>query len=619
MSYRIEGRDIVIAGFEKGIADSPYAGIADMRNVNTGSMPGEAAVNFSTQAITLPPAVSALAFTAVITTNIFTVASTTGWFAGMAITLNTWSGTGPSTGVVYYVGNLTATTFQIFTNPLFAVNSSSPVVVTGNGSGTLTSYTMAKPLDRCFDNGEFLTSNTSGVTSISSYIIDTKNQVWVILPPTASILNWTPNVAIFCGNIGSTITSYASSICVWQGYLFLFRNGATDLWQISNQAAPASRWTYGWAGLTLSGSNPRKCLVGQDDTIYVCNASSVASIFQNVNKVFSPTDATTYTGNTTALALPQGEIATCLTELGVYLLVGGIKTFVYPWDRTSTSYLYPIIVPERYVSNIVGTQTNAFIFAGNRGNIYITNSVNINLFKKIPDYISGVVSPYYLTGGSGSVSATTANGIIRNGDAFYARDQLYFTVIAQTNDGTTLTSVTGIWAIDLETEALRMVNRMSYGSYGGTVPILMANMTTYVVGGDGLLAGWVDGNGNIGIDATISTPYTNYETYIETDMIPIGTYINPFTPTQIEWKTATKLVSGESVRISYRKNLTDTYTLITDASRPTGEMNVVGSLSDMIQVNFEKAQWIQLKVETKSTASSPSYVRLTEIRIREAK
>ena len=325
MSYRVEGRDIVLSGVQEGIADSPYLGIGDMRNVNIISAPGEADVNFKTSAMTLPPTVSALAFTVTNTNDLFTVASTSGWYNGMAIVFNTIvSATGFSTGVVYYVGDLTATTFKIYRSPFYALAPITPIAVNADGSGTLSSYTMAKPMDKCTDNGEFF----SGVQA--SYIIDTKNQVWVLTPPGGVGVTWPSSVAIFCGNISSTIGGGPSSIVVWSGYLFLFRFGATDYWDISNQAAPASNWVYSWGGLTTSGTTSKKAIAAQDNAVYVCNGSSVASLLENPNETFDPTDSTTYTANSEALILPEGETAICLSELGTNLLIGGKKNFIYP-------------------------------------------------------------------------------------------------------------------------------------------------------------------------------------------------------------------------------------------------------------------------------------------------
>src|SRR3990167_3162673 len=102
MSYRYENNDIVIDGWENGIAQSPYGGIAGLKNADI-SVPGEVSVALETTALTKPPTVSAVAFT-VETTDILTVSSTTGWYNGMAVVLDSLvDGTGLATGRVYWV------------------------------------------------------------------------------------------------------------------------------------------------------------------------------------------------------------------------------------------------------------------------------------------------------------------------------------------------------------------------------------------------------------------------------------------------------------------------------------------------------------------------------------
>lgn len=252
-------------------------------------------------------------------------------------------------------------------------------------------------------------------------------------------------------------------------------------------------------------------------------------------------------------------------------------------------------LPEAYISNIIGVGQNAYVFAGNRGRIYITNGASVDRWKKLPDYVTGVVNPY-----------------IRWIDASFARNQLYFTFVATTNADVALTSVNGAWAVDLETEALRLLNKITNTGYSGTTYMateMPAATPSNQPSGNGLVLGWTVST-TYGIDVGSSDPYDSYESYIDTDLIPVGTFINPFTPTQIEWKTAAPLVSGEGIRLSYRTNITESFTQI-------GETTTAGALSDMYQVNFQKTQWVQFRIEIKSTATTPSYARLTEIRLRE--
>lgn len=614
MSYRLEGKDIVISGFEQGIADSPYQGIADMRNVNLVSIPGEASVNYSLSALTLPPAVNAASFTADAATDVITwTPGDLTLYKGCAIQLNTNSAGGLATGTVYYIGSISGSTFKLYTNITDALSASSAVNVSSNGSGTFTTFQLAKPTHTTIDAGETFNSSSRGVPRLATYLVDTKNQVWLLIPPgsfTGTLGLFQANTIVYAGNINSP-TSGLNSICVWSGYLFLFMTNRTDIWHINISTAPASTWTSSWGGLTLTeGIVSLDAIAAQDNAIYACNGNTIASLLENAGSTFDPATPGTYTANTAALALPDGEKAACLAELGTNLMIGGTRSVIYPWDRVSTSFSYPLIVPERYISKIVSTNSNAYIFAGNRGRIYVTNGANVDLYKKIPDYVSGVVQPYYLFNGPGQASATTANGVTPYGAAIYWRNQLYFTFTSTDNDGISLTTTTALWAIDVASGAMRVVSKMSYNTYSGTIPVIVPNMATFSPGGEGLFCGWTDANGTPGIDASVSTPYTNYETYIDLDMIPVATYIDPFSPSQIEWKTSAPLVSGEAVRLSYRTNITEAFTVI-------GTSSTAGVFSDMMQANFQKVQWLQLRAELKSTASTPSYTRLTEIRIRD--
>jgi hypothetical protein len=126
------------------------------------------------------------------------------------------------------------------------------------------------------------------------------------------------------------------------------------------------------------------------------------------------------------------------------------------------------------------------------------------------------------------------------------------------------------------------------------------------------MAGWYDGS-TYGIDVPQEDPYTNYESFFDTDFIPVGTLLDPFTPSQVEWKTSRPLVTGEGVKMSYRTNIAEAFTLIGE----TLPLSADGRLSDVYQTNFQKAQWVQLRVHTKSTATNPTYTRVTECRLRD--
>jgi hypothetical protein len=299
------------------------------------------------------------------------------------------------------------------------------------------------------------------------------------------------------------------------------------------------------------------------------------------------------------LILPDNETATCLAELGGSVLVGGINNLIYPWDEVSISYDALIRCAENYTYQMVTVNTTTYIFSGTRGRIYVTNGSNVQLFAKMPDHISGTVNPIY-----------SWYGVLSN------RNQVYFGVSATDNAGTTISQYGGVWGIDTDTKALRMVNQLSYGTYAGYASALIANRGPLITSssantGYGLFTGWYSGTVG-GIDQGTATPYTGGQAYVETDIVPVGTYINKKTFSNLEYKLAAPLAANESVSLQYRTNVTEAYTVI-----PITEGNGTGDVSGYGPANFQNVQWVQLRAYLTSTANSPSYVRLKELRIRD--
>jgi hypothetical protein len=589
---KITGKsELVINGFEQGIADSPFEGIADIRNYNITSSPKQASVEFAMAGVTLPPTgFTTTAFTAVAGTNVFTTASVTGFYAGMGLTINTFSGTGLTNGITYYVGSISGTTFKLYVG----MDIQDEVDVTGDGSGTFTVQTFGTPSD-------FVSavSNTfidpTGENVKHTFIMTLDGLVWYLtaLPSTRSGGTRPRNTLQFLGNLvhstAGTLTQ--TGIVVFKGYLIVFEGSDTDylpITAVNSNVNPAASWVYSWQ-TTVTSFVGHRAIAATDDAVYFCNDDSVGSIIEVAGSTFDPTSSATFTFNNDALLLPSFDKATCLAQLGTNLLVGGIFNNVYPWDRISTSFAYPLIVAEQYIKCIVSTNSNAFIFAGNRGRIYITNGSNIDRYKKFPDYLSNIVNPYYTWGW-----------------AIYFKDQLFFSISATNNSLTTISNFAGVWSYDLKTEALRLSNSLSYGTYAGTVPVIVP-MGSPLSTGEGIYAGWLNSTG--GIDYTSASPYINYEARIDTDIIPVGTFLSPETFSNIEFKLAKPLVAGEVVRISQRSNLTSSFVDVpVTQGGSTGDMSGVCS-----PINFQNVQWVQLRIESSSTATTPSYVPLTEI------
>lgn len=600
MAFHFDSYDgsLVIDGFAAGVADDPYSGIADLRNVNITSVPGEASVGFATTKASSP---SSSGTVTAVNANILTFTGGAGLENGVSISFsNVASYSGINTSTPYWIGNFGsggAGTFELYSD----VGTGSLVTITGSGNATFSTFNMAQPK-------YFANSNPTSGALRKYWLLDSAGQVWTNeFVTTSNYWRYTGNLPSSTSN-GNGIAYYESSN--GNGYLFVFSNSYIDyvpdnggyIWQY--QWNPANGNTgqgnhYLNAGASENVSH--ETLVGQDNVVYYCDTNYLGSFFETPGQFFDPTTLATYTPAKQALALPIVDNANCLAELGVNLLVGGQRNLIYPWNRTATSFTYPIFLSENVVSKMITVNTNTYIFCGNRGRIYITNGSQAQMYKKIPDHISGTVEPYYQWGG---VTST--------------KNKLFFSAYVTTNAGVAITTYGGAWSINLDNAAIFLANQLSYGSYAGFASAMIAqtpavnNITNQA--GTGLYIGWnqnpsvQDRGASGGLDATVSTPYTGSQATIDSDLIPIGTYQKPRNFTSIEYKLTKPMVQGESINIYFRKDFSQAYTLaFTDST--------AGNFSMRGPQNFPNAQWIQFQIVLNSTATNPSYTRLKEIRI----
>jgi len=497
MAYRLEGSDIVIDGWENGIAESPFKGISDMRVANINNIPGTVGVGYSLTSATL-------------------------------------SGGGSSLGRPYY-----------------------------------------KAVD---------------TTTHTYYVLDTNGRVWSA-PSLAGTFTYLSS--------GDSLTGAGQSqmgLVFWHGYLIRFRNDSIDWYS-------GGTWHIGWNPATggtgasgiITGTVTHFAIAAQDDAIYFCNGQYVGSIISK--GTFDPTSTSTFTFNSQALALPYYDQAVSLAEAGTTLLVGGVHNAIYPWDRLSSSYRYPIFIADHYMKRMVTANNNVYIFAGNtdsRGKIYISNGSNAELFFKIPDHITGYVEPYF-----------------EWGDAIWHRNNLIFTFSPAKNSNRDL--ITGfdyVWAVDCDSKAFRSVSEVSVGSAKLNASVLIGGVFNDVHAGLNYVIGWDDLSGNYGISSSSTTAGVNSLCFVKTDWMPVGTFLTKRTFENLELKLYSPLQSGESIIV----------TAITDKTAVNlGTMSYSGGDTGYSKVfpamGFENAEWLYFQLSLTGN-SETSGVRLREIRLR---
>jgi len=423
------------------------------------------------------------------------------------------------------------------------------------------------------------------------FILDDSGRVWWV-KNTGGVLT---NNLVYLGNDTLTGTG-GRGITVFKGYIIVSRASAFDALQVTlvessggTDLDGAGGWVYSWESISSVDQTRRPILVGQDDILYYGNDHRVGSISEVTGDNFDPSDGASFIENVAALDLPNGDDVISLGEQNTSLLIGGMQDLVYPWDRISPSFDFPIILPENNTVRIVSANQLAYLFTGNRGRIYVTNGSSVELLKKIPDYIAGSYEPYFAWA-----------------DAMVWRNQLYFSFTATTNAGVALATTGGLWAIDMPTGAFRLTNKLSYGSYAGSATVLLPHVLSDTPPGTGVYVGW-SVNSTYGVDVSSVDPYSNYEAMIDTEIIPVGTFVEKYTPRHFEFQMAMPMVSGESIRLSARKSLSDSY-------------EVIGTTTDTVlsapfDTPFDDWELFQFRVEMSSTATTPSYNRLLKMTV----
>jgi hypothetical protein len=308
------------------------------------------------------------------------------------------------------------------------------------------------------------------------------------------------------------------------------------------------------------------------------------------------------------LNLPFFETSQSMAEIGNLLLIGGKGNTVYPWNQVDTTPSDLIQIPENDIPIIIAVNNMGYIFAGHKGNIYITNGSSASAVISVPDYCAGVpgtpssyIEPYFTWGG-----------------ADYIRGRVYFSILDQTASKTT-GNCGGIWSFQPTQNlffgqdmglGLRMENTNSYGNLNGYAKIIMQNQVQTSVGVQYFSAWQSTYTGtSYGIDASGTVPATT--AIIETDVLKTGTMLNKESFAQVEYKLASPLLSGESVQIYYRFNITDAWTTCGSVAAESG------SLSGYFTVPFQNTQWLQFQAQLIPNGTSTySGIPLIELRLR---
>lgn len=673
MAYRIEKEQkgveaIVVDGFEKGIADSPYQGIANIRNLDIKYYAGVSYVNYKRKSCTI---------------------------SGATLGIPAYATQSP-TGLIY-ISDQSGNIFKqsAVNSSTFSVLSGNPLAAGSDGLQWWDNYLLAfasNGISICGDG-----TGDAGITSSNWNTSAGANGVWPINNTTLTL-----TASITAGDTAATISSYVDG----QGNTRAFWNGPTGTYQLNlggnsgqtvvgtftqgesdftfapaaffNAAAAAHLAIVGFQNAGL-GFSHQSIVAANDGDVYFCNGSSIGTIIENDGWIFSKVNFGSFQIQASALGLPTSDSSVWITELRSLLIIMG-QLRIYPWDFTSPHWDNPVPMNEPITSGI-NILNNIYIFAGNKGNIYLSNGTSASPFKKMPDYISGVIDPAWYIGGimqhrqrlffealavnsqSGAVvlagifslGLVSGNGITSETSGSLVMESQHSFGINLVSQGSF--SFTGTVSVGATSATLSTNWTLATGQYqvifsdGETRNVTLTNSATSATWSDGLTSnvtssitvnsyalqngllidntignqnfdsyysGW-SSLGSSGIDFNDTTLWSGNEAFIETDLIPIGTATMPKTFASAEFKLDQPLQSGDTISIFARQSLSDSYVQIGSTTTSATVTPQGNTISNFLQpISFQDWQWVQFKItmSCNPTATSSSFVRLREIRIR---
>ena len=671
MSYHVEKgtEDLVIDGWENGIASSPFKGMGDLKSGNTSTLPGEVSLSYNRQLQTQIPIVSAGSFTG-FASNILHYTAFVPLLRGSWVLINSSTITNLSNSSYYYVlsvnGNevtISATYEGSIKNDLGTSGSAGFTTVP---MGQLIGWTSTDVVD--YPNYEY-------------FVLDSNGRVWKSPPGEVgadqanlgiwSLIDYT---AVAAADSKSGIFYYDND--AGDGYIMVVTDSV--YYKIGSDLGHSNSWTKlkdnnGSDIATLGAGHYHSSIKGVDGVVYICDGN-VDSLSTVSGQTFDPTNQNTYTWTPKALLISSNDESTCIAQAtiqgGITLFIGGLSNILYNWTPSNnTDVPSPLFLAENFTQNLLTVNNLVYIFAGSKGNIYVTNGSSVTTVLTVPDYVAnsqgGNQDPFYIWGG-----------------VMYLRGRIWFSVQAP-NCG-------GIWSFVptinyyAEQDAgiqLRCENENSYDTYSGYATILFQSQasTGQLANGPQYYSGWDDGSRGgsanpYGIDFSDTVPASS-GALIESDAIPTGTLLKKKTFANLEYKLATApltvtftvplnagatsgtlsstwtgrtigqnvLFSNGEIRVA---SFTDSSTSVTWSgalssavsstliievvqiyyrtdlnaswSTPTSKLTIENNtVSGFYTVDFQNTQWLQLQVLlTSTTATGATFTPLREITIR---
>lgn len=571
--------ELIIKDFNKGIGLSPHVGFGSMRNVDVHSVPGVVRINNILEkksSTTVTDLVNWIVRSPYNSQHIFAL-DDEGNFYRSINSGDTWSlvgaigGSGNGLAVWKNYAVIADDSFLNLWGPLDTAVATSASFV-GSTDDTITvnsAYGDANLVTgRAFrvSGGSLPTGFSAGTT----YWMRRSTTLTIWAYPTEADANADTNRIDITGSGSGTIQSW---------------DFIEDFVNIDDDAD--------WHPLLVSSN---------DGKLYAGAGRYIASLEETLGDTFDPDDAASYSFVARALDLPANYRVKCLAELGENLMIGtwwgtGVSQFkvadIFPWPRTGPSFGTPLHLQRHGVHAMTSINNLLYILAGIYGEVLVSNGVQAEVAGKVPDEL--------FTSDIGGFVVPSPGGITNH------KNRLFFT-LSQQAISTNVPNGAGVWS--LQNNVLVCEDTPSSGFVASENLELGALCS---INNNQYLLGWnaPTETAAAGIDAKNNqSKYTSYTAFIETPFYKVGTNLQPFTFSDLEFQLAKPLVSGEGVRIKYRINLTDSFTTI-----GTFDFATLGGITSHNTVpTIPTCEFVQLRIELTADSTTSPELRTVTLR-----
>lgn len=436
----------------------------------------------------------------------------------------------------------------------------------------------------------------STTTPANIYALDNAGVVYISTDTGAT---W----AVLAGN--TQTNAHGNGLTIWKDYLVVARDTAIDLY---GPLSSSPAWRNAWAGLTLDSDvlwHPMwVSKIGTNGPLYIGAGRYLAMVVEASGQTFTWNSAATYLG-TTARAfsggLPPNYRIKCLTELGNNLYMGTwqgttITDFkiadIFPWDRSSTTYGQPIFLTENGANAMLSENNLLYILAGCEGKIYKSDGVSVVQIGQIPNNVANIEGGNYLDffpGAFISYKGRPTFGVSSGGATYTGGMGIYS--LSQTNKGTILSLEHTVSPAD-----------------DGTLAVLKVG-ALLGVSRDSLIASWQAAT-DYGCDKTLTTNRaTGYIAYWDSPFYQVGTNLQLYKMKELEVTFTKELAANEGIQISYRVNLTDSFTAL--RTWTYADLGAVISYNDITisEDDIPPSEFLQIRVALTGTNSTPELRR----------